>query len=492
MIYRSTRSAMQAGACEAILSGIAPDGGLYLPEVFEFPGFDALSTARKDFFGIGEDVLHALFSDFSREEIAEIVRDAYTGKFSAPDVTPTVSVGEDYVLELFHGPTCAFKDVALSVLPHLMVHSRRKCQVEDEIVILTATSGDTGKAALQGFCDVKGTKILVFYPHGGVSTVQRAQMVTQRGDNTFVFGIEGNFDDAQTGVKKIFSDFQKEKTTEGTGARLSSANSINIGRLAPQIVYYFKAYGDLVRGNRIREGEAVDFVVPTGNFGNILAGYFAKKMGLPVGKLVCASNANNVLTDFIRTGTYDRRRPFYRTESPSMDILVSSNLERLLFLVFGEDASAVADRMEQLSKNGVYSVPEKIMAKLRENFVAYEADDASAAETLGRIYRETGYLADPHTAVALCAAEQYRAEKKSDAPTVVLATASPFKFSGPVLRAIGEEAEGNEFDLLRKLSELSGIAIPKSLAELETLPERHRAVIAKEDMAEAVLQKLKA
>ena len=491
MIYRSTRSKTTASPCQAILAGIAPDGGLYLPEEFSFPGFCAEETVKKDFYGIASDVLFTLFPEFTRDEVEEMVRRAYSGKFQTEDITPTVKVGEDYVLELFRGPTCAFKDVALSILPHLLSKSRGKLGVTDQIVILTATSGDTGKAALQGFCDVEGTKILVFYPHGGVSRVQRAQMVTQRGENTFVSAIEGNFDDAQTGVKNIFASFAEKNTMAGTGARLSSANSINIGRLAPQIVYYFKAYGDLLREGRITWGDKVDFVVPTGNFGNILAGYFARLLGLPVGKLVCASNANNILTDFIRTGTYDKRRPFYQTTSPSMDILVSSNLERLLFMLSEGDDKAVAGWMASLSKDGVYTVPESLLAKLRETFTAYCLNDAEASAVLGKVYKETGYLCDPHTAVAMGAALEYKEKEGTKNPVVVLSTASPFKFSRPVLEAIGEDAAGDEFELLRRLSRISELEIPESLAELESLPERHPGVIAKEKMADFVLEKIK-
>ncbi|MBQ4036591.1 MAG: threonine synthase [Clostridia bacterium] len=492
MIYRSTRSDLTATPAEAVLAGIAPDGGLYVPEKMEFPTFCAEETVKKDFFGIAAEVLFALFPDFSREEIEKIVRDAYTGKFDAEDLTPTVPVGDKYVLELFRGPTCAFKDVALSVLPHLMGKSREKCQVTDEIVILTATSGDTGKAALQGFQDVEGTKILVFYPNGGVSRVQRAQMVTQRGENTFVSAIEGNFDDAQTGVKAIFGDFAKNGTMKGTGARLSSANSINIGRLAPQIVYYFKAYGDLLRQGRITWGDKVDFVVPTGNFGDILAGYFALLMGLPVGKLVCASNKNNVLCDFIRTGTYDKRREFFKTDSPSMDILVSSNLERLLFLMAEGGAEEVARYMKALSEKGVYLVKPKLLNGICEFFSGYCTDDEGGADAIGRVWRENGYLMDPHTAVAWHCAEQFQREEERDCPVVVLSTASPFKFSAPVLRSIGESADEEEFALLEKLSRLSGLAIPPSLAELSSLPERHSGVIAKSAMADFVLEKVKA
>ncbi len=489
MVYRSTRSSVFATPAQAILAGIAPDGGLYVPETLSFLGFDWKETAMRDFYGIGEDVLYAFFPEFEREEIRDLVRAAYTGKFDAPDLTPLVPVGENYVLELFRGPTCAFKDVALSMLPHLLVKSREKCGVTDQIVILTATSGDTGKAALQGFQDVEGTKILVFYPDGGVSAVQRAQMVTQRGENTYVSAIRGNFDDAQTGVKNLFSQFSREGTLEGSGVRLSSANSINIGRLAPQIIYYFKAYGDLVKQGRIALGDKVDFVVPTGNFGNILAGYLAEKMGLPVGKLVCASNANNILTDFLRTGVYDKRRPFLRTASPSMDILVSSNLERLLYFESGSDKE-VASWMESLKKDGVYTVPKALMDKIRKTFCGYFCDDKEALRVLGEVYKETGYLLDPHTATAYGAAMAYRKEENPENPLVILSTASPFKFAAPVLEALGEDARGDEFRLLSYLSEKTGLAIPRSLAELESLPVRHAEVIDKEEMAQFVLSKV--
>jgi len=490
MIYRSTRSPLTAQDTQAILAGIAPDGGLFLPQEFSFPSFSWEKTVSLDFFGIAEEVLFALFPSFSREEIRTLVSDAYTGKFETEEITPTVPVGENYVLELFRGPTCAFKDVALSLLPHLMSASRKKCGVKDDIVILTATSGDTGKAALQGFQDVEGTKILVFFPHGGVSAVQRAQMVTQKGNNTHVCAIEGNFDDAQTGVKEIFARFAAENTMAGTGARLSSANSINIGRLSPPVVCYFQAYRELLTRREIQKGHAVDFVVPTGNFGNILAGYFAKIMGLPVGKLVCASNANNILADFIRTGKYDKRRPFYQTSSPSMDILVSSNLERLLFLLSGGDDTAVAGWMNALREEGIYTVPDTLLAKIRESFSGYDSDDCASGEVLGRVYRETGYLLDPHTAVAYHAAEQYREKEGTKNPVVILATASPFKFSRPVLKAIGESAEGDEFTLLKKLSSVADLPVPASLAELENLPERHKSVISKEKMGAFVLSKV--
>jgi len=334
-------------------------------------------------------ILSKLLPDFSEQEMTSLVRAGYEGKFESDHLTPSVPVGEDFILELFRGPTSAFKDVALSMLPRLMTAAKEKCGFTDEILILTATSGDTGKAAMEGFCNVPGTKIIVFYPYGGVSAVQQAQMATQAGDNVCVCAVRGNFDDAQTGVKKIFSAVGREKLLDGKGVSLSSANSINIGRLAPQVVYYYRAYADLLKMGRIREGDKVDFVVPTGNFGDILAGYFAKEMGLPVGRLVCASNANNVLTEFLRTGRYDRRRPFFKTVSPSMDILVSSNLERLLYLLSGDDA-LVAHLMRQLSEEGYYEVDGEMLAKLRSLFWAGCCDDAGAKAAIGNY---TKYMA---------------------------------------------------------------------------------------------------
>ena len=334
MQYQSTRNKnLKAGSAQAVLNGLAPDGGLYTMPSFDEARFDYRDVLNLDTFSMSARILSKLLPDFSEQEMTSLVRAGYEGKFESDHLTPSVPVGEDFILELFRGPTSAFKDVALSMLPRLMTAAKEKCGFTDEILILTATSGDTGKAAMEGFCNVPGTKIIVFYPYGGVSAVQQAQMATQAGDNVCVCAVRGNFDDAQTGVKKIFSAVGREKLLDGKGVSLSSANSINIGRLAPQVVYYYRAYADLLKMGRIREGDKVDFVVPTGNFGDILAGYFAKEMGLPVGRLVCASNANNVLTEFLRTGRYDRRRPFFKTVSPSMDILVSSNLERLLYLL---------------------------------------------------------------------------------------------------------------------------------------------------------------
>ena len=369
-----------------------------------------------------------------------------------------------------------------------MTAAKGKCGFTDEIMILTATSGDTGKAAMEGFCNVPGTKIIVFYPYGGVSAVQQAQMATQAGENVCVCAVRGNFDDAQTGVKKIFSSVGREKLLDGKGVSLSSANSINIGRLAPQVVYYYRAYADLLKMGRIREGDKVDFVVPTGNFGDILAGYFAKEMGLPVGRLVCASNANNVLTEFLRTGRYDRRRPFFKTVSPSMDILVSSNLERLLYLLSGDDA-LVARLMRQLGEEGYYEVDGEMLAKLRSLFWAGCCDDAGAKAAIGKVWREDHYLCDTHTAVAWDVAQQYKKENADHNAVVVLSTASPYKFPAAVLEGIGESAKGDEFDVMEQLHDVTGVPVPKNLASLREREVRHRDVIERDEMLDYVLGK---
>lgn len=478
MVYHSTRDRnLTASAAQAVLFGLAADGGLYLSD--DFSGFDWQETLRFDTLGMAKAILSFLLPDI--DSMPALIDRAYRGKFETDDLTPLVTVGDQYVLELFRGPTSAFKDVALSMLPQLITASKSQTGMTDEILILTATSGDTGKAALVGFCDVPGTKIIVFYPADGVSCVQKAQMVTQVGENVCVCAVKGNFDDTQTGVKEIFA----AGAPEGSGVRLSSANSINIGRLAPQVVYYFKAYADLIRLGRIREGEKVDFVVPTGNFGDILAGYLAKLIGLPVGKLVCASNRNDVLTDFLRTGTYDRRRPFHQTLSPSMDILVSSNLERLLYLLT-KDPEQVSKWMRQLKEDGHYTVSAEILEKLHEEFSCGCCDDEETKATIGRIWREHGYLMDTHTAVAWRVAEDHR----SDAPTVVLSTASPYKFPAAVLSALGETVDADEFAVMRRLNEVTGVPIPKALTELPTLPVRHTDVIERDEMAQYVRNKI--
>ena len=489
MQYQSTRDKnLKAGSAQAVLNGLAPDGGLYTMPSFDEARFDYREVLDLDTFAMSARILSKLLPDFSEEEMTKLVHDGYAGKFETDHLTPTVSVGEDHILELFRGPTSAFKDVALSMLPRLMTASKEKLGVDDEIMILTATSGDTGKAAMEGFCNVPGTRIIVFYPYGGVSAVQQAQMATQAGENVCVCAVRGNFDDAQTGVKNIFAAVGREKLLEGKGVSLSSANSINIGRLAPQVVYYYRSYADLVKAGRIRTGDKVDFVVPTGNFGDILAGYFAKEMGLPVGKLVCASNANNVLTDFLRTGRYDRRRPFYKTVSPSMDILVSSNLERLLYLLSGDD-KLVAGLMKSLSEEGAYEVPAEMLAKLHELFWAGCCDDEAAKAAIGKVWKEEHYLCDTHTAVAWDVAQQYKKENPAHNAVVVLSTASPYKFPAAVLEGIGEQAKGDEFDVMEQLHDVTGVPVPKNLAALREREVRHRDVIERDEMLDYVLGK---
>ena len=456
MIYHSTRNEqLTASSTHAVLQGIAPDGGLYIcdPAALRFDWRAAL------------DILHALLPDF--QDMARLVRDSYAGKFPTSDLTPLTPVADKYVLELYHGPTSAFKDVALSVLPRLIVAAAKAEGMKGDVVILTATSGDTGKAAMEGFHDVPGTRITVFYPYGGVSAVQQAQMATQEGANVRVCAVRGNFDDAQTGVKEIFAAC-KDKDLHG--AMLSSANSINIGRLAPQVVYYFRAYGDLVKSGRI-------------HFGDILAGYFARQMGLPVGRLICASNANDVLTEFLTTGRYDKRRPFYKTTSPSMDILVSSNLERLLYLV-SQDASCVERLMRELNTQGWYQVSGWMLEQLRAVFGCGCCDDAGAAEVIGRVWREHKYLCDPHTAVAWAVAEKHTRE---GVPMVVLSTASPYKFPAAVLSALGRSGSDSEFRMMDELAQLSGVPIPGNLSGLEGRPVLHKDVIDKDAMLDYVL-----
>ena len=479
MLYHSTRSQeYSVDSAQAVLNGLAPDGGLYMPEAI--PAFDWQACLQ----GTSQEMSTAILSAFLPDipGMRELVRKAYTGRFETEDLTPSVSVGDFHVLELFRGPTSAFKDVALSMLPQLLTAAKAEKGMKEDILILTATSGDTGKAALEGFHDVPGVRICVFYPHGGVSQVQRAQMVTQEGSNVAVCAVEGNFDDAQTGVKNIFAACQGKELPFA----LSSANSINIGRLAPQIMYYFRAYRDLLDAGKISLGDKVNFSVPTGNFGDILAGYLAKLLGLPVGKLICASNANNVLTDFIRTGTYDKRRPLLKTTSPSMDILVSSNLERLLYLLSG-DTDLVAALMGKLSREGAYTVPGEMLQKIHAEFWGAYCDDEEAAQVMGRVYKDYGYLCDPHTAAGWSAAEAYEKETGDVTPMVVLSTASPYKFPAAVLSAIGGDTSGSEFQQMERLSQLTGVPVPKNLASLEGKEEKHTGVIPKEDMLSFVL-----
>ena len=481
MEYRSTRNGTyRADSVTAVLEGIAPDGGLYIadPSKIAFDWKAVLGCSSRE---MSASILHALLPDFP--DMRELVERAYRNKFETEDLTPTVKVGDRYVLELFRGPTSAFKDVALSVLPQLVTAGRALQGAKGDVVILTATSGDTGKAALEGFHDVEGTRIVVFYPYKGVSRVQELQMSTQKGANVKVCAVRGNFDDAQTGVKKVFAACRNRDLG---GRTLSSANSINIGRLAPQVMYYFRAYADLVSAGRIRVGDRVHYVVPTGNFGDILAGWFAKLLGLPVGMLVCASNQNKVLTDFITTGVYDKRREFYKTNSPSMDILVSSNLERLLFLLSG-DGEYVAELMRKLSEEGRYTISAELLKKLQSGFAAGCCDDESSLETIGRVFREYGYLMDPHTAVAWNVCDRFM-DCFGEEPVVVLSTASPYKFPVACLRALGEEPEEDEFAVMRRLNERSGVPVPANLANLERAEVLHTDVIEKEDMLAYVLE----
>ena len=475
MLYHSTRSQEHtADSAQAVLNGLAPDGGLYVPA--GLPAFDAAACLRGSTMDMAAQIIGALLPDIP--DMPALVRRAYTGKFETGELTPTVDTGKFTVLELFRGPTSAFKDVALCMLPQLLTTARTVKGIREDITILTATSGDTGKAALAGFADVEGVRICVFYPHGGVSKVQRAQMVTQEGGNVAVCAVEGNFDDAQTGVKNIFA-------AGVAGKRLSTANSINIGRLAPQITYYFKAYADLLKRGQIQMGDKVNFSVPTGNFGDILAGFLAKRLGLPVGKLICASNANNVLTDFIESGTYDRRRPLHKTISPSMDILVSSNLERLLYFLSG-DTALVAELMGQLNTQGFYTVPDGLKKAIREEFWAGCCDDAKTRQTIGKVWKEQGYLCDTHTAAGWAAAEDYVNETGDTTPMVVLSTASPYKFPAAVLSSLESSTETDEFKQMERLAQLTGVPIPGNLQGLQTRKELHTGVIPKDRMHEYV------
>lgn len=481
-LYHSTRNAaISATADEAILRGISPDGGLYVPESFNKIDLDSIMgmTAYELFAHILENILEG----YEPGEMLDIVKKGYFGRFETEEVTPTVKAGNKYFLELFRGPTSAFKDVALSLLPYFITRAVRKEGVTDEIRILTATSGDTGKAALAGFADVPGTSITVFYPYGGVSEIQRRQMCTQKGANVRVCAVRGNFDDAQTGVKKVFGDEELNARLKDKNIRLSSANSINLGRLAPQVAYYFKSYADLVRAGEINMGDEVNFAVPTGNFGDILAGQYARMMGLPVGKLICASNRNNVLTDFINTGMYDRRREFFKTASPSMDILVSSNLERCLHLMSGGDCELVGKLMSELNSNGVYTAPDNVMQAFKNDFAAGCADDETAFAAIRDTWHENGYLIDTHTAVGAAVADMYIAETGDTRPMIVLSTASPYKFAGDVLTALGERSY-NGFDAIDKLNAMTGESVPENLAALRGIEEIHKDVVDVDKLAD--------
>ncbi len=483
MLYHSTRNHEACvDSAQAVLSGLAPDGGLYVPA--QLPKIDTAACLQEDTLQMAARIIGAMLPDIPNMET--LVDRAYRGKFQTEELTPTVDTGKFTVLELFRGPTSAFKDVALCMLPQLLTAAKTEKGMQEDILILTATSGDTGKAALAGFQDVPGVKICVFYPEGGVSAVQRAQMVTQEGKNVAVCAVKGNFDDAQTGVKNIFAAAVEGRLPAGNRLRLSTANSINIGRLAPQITYYFKAYADLLRRGQIQMGDKVNFCVPTGNFGDILAGWLAKELGLPVGKLICASNANNVLTDFIRTGTYDRRRPLLKTDSPSMDILVSSNLERLLYFL-SKDSKLVSALMQELNTNGFYTVPETLKAAISEGFWAGCCDDAGAKKTIEKVFKEQHYLCDTHTATGWAVAEDYVNQTGDNRPMVVLSTASAYKFPAAVLSALKDVDLPDEFAQMEYLQDLTGAAIPANLTGLREKPELHTGVIEKSAMLDFVM-----
>ncbi|MBW7574026.1 threonine synthase [Caproiciproducens faecalis] len=499
MNYHSTRnSGISVSSAQAISQGISKEGGLFVPE--KLPHFlysDLLELQHCSYTERAVRILSAFLSDFTAEEITECVKSAYTGGKFDQDMPAPISYLQNgkmnmYLLELWHGPTCAFKDMALQLLPHLLTKSLKKIQSSKTALILVATSGDTGKAALEGFKDVDGTRIQVFYPENGVSPMQKRQMNTQEGSNVSVCAIEGNFDDAQTGVKKIFTNPEISRLLEQNGIMFSSANSINWGRLLPQIVYYFSAYCDLMANGEIDyEGEKVNIVVPTGNFGNILAAYYAKKMGLPVKKLICASNANNVLTDFLNTGVYDRNRDFHTTISPSMDILVSSNLERLLYDLTGNNSEKITGWMNELSSSGRYKVDEDILSQIHELFYAGFCDDAATKETIKEIYQTENYLCDTHTAVAVNVYHQYaEAEQDEETPTIIVSTASPYKFADSVLNAVSSEyrADASEFEKVQELSAVTGTPIPTPIAELEAKKVRFDTICSKDKMGEAVLK----
>lgn len=487
MNYTSTRdNKVSLSASKAILQGLSHDGGLFVPEVMPKLGVSLDALTDMNYREVAYEVMKQFFTDFTEEELKYCIDSAYDKKFDTDEIAPLVELKDEYILELFHGKTIAFKDMALSILPYLMQVSAKKNNVNNEIVILTATSGDTGKAALAGFADVPGTSIIVFYPKDGVSPIQKQQMLTQEGDNTNVVGIEGNFDDAQTGVKKIFNDKELAEKMNKNGYQFSSANSINIGRLVPQVVYYFYSYKTLLKNGKIKSGDKVNFVVPTGNFGNILAAYYAKEMGLPVNRLICASNENKVLYDFFKNGTYDKNREFILTSSPSMDILVSSNLERLIYFMTGRDAEKTKEYMDSLSSKGVYSVSAESFANADEFYGGYATEDEDKA-TIKAVFEKEHYVLDTHTAVAVTVYNKYVADTGDKTPTIVDSTASPYKFTKSVMEAIDPKyADKGDFELVSELEKISGVPVPKAVSEIITAPVRHNRICAADKMKEEV------
>lgn len=492
ILYANTRDASEkVTASQAILNGLAKHGGLYVPT--EIPKLDipVEELAKMSYQETAYAVMSRFLTDFTEEELKNCINRAYDSKFDTPEIAPLVEADGAYYLELFHGATIAFKDMALSILPHLLITAARKNEVKEDIVILTATSGDTGKAALAGFADVEGTKIIVFYPKNGVSPIQEKQMVTQKGDNTFVVGIHGNFDQAQTGVKQMFSDPEMKEELLQAGYRFSSANSINIGRLVPQIVYYVYAYAKMYANGRIAEGEPINVVVPTGNFGNILAAFYAKNMGLPIAKLICASNENKVLYDFFRTGEYDKNREFILTSSPSMDILISSNLERLIYRIAGESADENAKLMAALSKDGKYVITDAMKAQL-EGFYGNYTTEKETAEVISALYEKTGYVIDTHTAVAAGVYGKYKAETKDETKTVIASTASPFKFTRSVMDAIDEKYDSmTDFELVDELSKIANVKVPQAIEDIRSAEVLHKTVCEVEEMPKVVKEFLK-
>lgn len=491
MEYKSTRGSKDVkSAAQAIIKGIAEDKGLYVPEEIPALGEELEGLKGLSYQEVAFRVLARFLTDYTEGELRACIESAYDSKFEEKEIAPVKKGGDAWFIELYHGKTAAFKDMALSILPHLLTTAMKKEKEDKKIVILTATSGDTGKAALEGFADVDNTEIIVFFPNEGVSQVQERQMTSQEGANTHVFGIRGNFDDAQTGVKKIFNDKELEARLAGQGYKFSSANSINIGRLVPQVAYYIWSYVKLLEQGVIQAGDKINIVVPTGNFGNILAAYYAKGMGLPVNKFICASNKNKVLTDFINTGVYDIRRDFYVTNSPSMDILISSNLERLLYHLSGDDGGEIAALMNCLEKEKQYTVSPKIREGLKEFYGGY-ADEAATNRTIGQMYKQNGYLIDTHTAVAYRVYADYKEETGDETTTVIASTASAYKFAESVADSIGLPKEANGFAAVEALAQATGVRVPACLQGLDKKEVRHRGVVDKEGLLEAVLKSLK-
>jgi len=491
MYYSSTRDKnIKLTASQAVLKGLSDDGGLFVPSEFPKLSLSLDELSELDYKEIAYEVMKGFLDDYTEEELKDCIDKAYDTKFDTPEIAPLCYADGAFYLELFHGPTIAFKDMALSILPHLLTTAVKKNHSDKEVVILTATSGDTGKAALSGFSDVKGTRIIVFFPKDGVSNIQKLQMITEKGKNTEVIGVDGNFDDCQTGVKNIFGDAELREKMAKAGFQFSSANSMNIGRLVPQVAYYVFAYAKLVKGGKICPGDAINVCVPTGNFGNILAAFFAYKMGLPIKTFICASNENKVLFDFFKTGTYDKNREFILTDSPSMDILISSNLERLIYLSTGCDADKTKTMMENLKNGGKYEITDDMRAFI-DDFVGEYADQKECAGKIKDLYDETGYVIDTHTAVAGAAYDKYVKETGDETVTVIASTASPFKFSKAVLKAIDDKLpEMSDFELTDKLSAVANVEVPNAVKELKTAEIRHKKVCSVSEMKKCVLDNM--